>query len=142
MTPKQISFCQAYLTNGFRAGHAAREAGYKFNSDQGYMTYGSKLLTKPQIRDYLEKKAKSVSAKTELTVQKILDDLELAKRIALGKEDPQTGEYPKADLTPYIKATELQGKYLKMFTDKVEVQIDSHTELMKLIKMRLGHEVE
>lgn len=136
MTPKQITFCQNYLSNGFNGKKAAEDAGYTGN----VTAYAHKLLQKDQIRDFLAKKAEVASEKADLSIEKVLSDLELAKEIALGKKDEDTGEYLKADLNPYLKATEMQGKYLKMFTDKVEVSIDSHTELMKLIKERAnGH---
>lgn len=135
MTPKQITFCQTYLANGFNAKEAAKEAGYT-GDDKTLSSYSAKLLQKPQIKDFLAKKAEAASERADLTIDKVLDDLELAKQIALGKKDPETGEYRKAELTPFLKATEMQGKYLKMFTDKIEVEIDSHTELMRLIKER------
>jgi len=132
MTPKQITFCQKYLSNGFNGKKAAEDAGYTGN----VTAYAHKLLQKDQIKDFLAKKAEVASEKADLSIQKVLNDLELAKEIALGKPDPDTGEYKNADLNPFLKASEMQGKYLKMFTDKVEVSIDSHTELMKLIKER------
>lgn len=133
MTPKQIKFCQAYLENGFNGVKAIESAGYTVKNKSAY---AHKLLSNDHVKDYLAKKAERASEESDLTIQRVLGDLELAKTIALGKKDPDTGEYRNADLNPFLKATEMQGKYLKMFTDKIEVEIDSHAELVQLIKAR------
>lgn len=133
MTPKMEAFCKAYLKNGGNGVKAAEEAGYKGSYHVlGHRSY--ELLKKDEIKEYLAGHAKEACEETQLTVQKVLLDLEWAKETA--KLGYPTKEGLRVDLTAFIKATELQGKYLKMWVEKVELTGDGHQALMEIIKKR------
>ena len=135
MTPKMEAFCHEYLRNGGHGVKAAEKAGYQGD----YHTLGTRahmLLKQDEIKEFLAGHARAACEETQLTVQKVLEDLEWAKETA--KLGYATKEGIRIDLTSYIKSTELQGKYLKMWVDKVEVNANGHLEIMKIIKERNG----
>ena len=56
------------------------------------------------------------SERTQITVDKVLEDIELIKLNAMQQED----DGKMINHAGALKACELQGKHLKMFVDKVE----------------------
>jgi len=135
MTPRMEAFCHAYLRNGGNGTEACKEAGYKGN-DNTLAVRANALLKNDEIKEFLAGHAQKACEETQLTVEKVLVDLEWAKETA--KLGYPTKEGLRVDLTSYIKATELQGKYLKMWVDKIEVNANGHLEIMKIIKERNG----
>lgn len=133
MTPKMEAFCKAYLKNGGHGVKSAEEAGYQ-GSYHILGSRASELLKKNEIKEYLAGHAKKACEETQLTVEKILMDLEWAKESA--KLGYGTAHGCRTDLQAFIKATELQGKYLKMWVDKIELTADGHLKLMEVIKQR------
>lgn len=133
MTPKMENFCHAYLRNGGNGVKAAEEAGYK-GDYKTLANYASKLLQKDEVKEFLAGHAEKACKETDLTIEKVLTDLEWAKDTA--KLGYPTKEGIRIDLTAFIKATELQGKYLKMWVDKMEVTGDGHQALMEIIAKR------
>lgn len=133
MTPKMKKFCEEYLKNGGKGNAAAKAAGYQGN-DHTLRQRASALLKQDEIKEYLAGHAEEACRETQLTVQGVLEDLEWAKDAA--KAGYPTKEGNRKDLTSYIKACELQGKYLKMWIDRVDVSVSGHAELMKLIQER------
>lgn len=138
-------FAQRYVENGGNGVEACEFAGYN-GTRKSLMEMASRLLKHFEIKDYIAKKAEKACKKNDITVEKVLDDLSLAKQIALGWEtevtiDEETGEtrkgYFNADLKHFLKSIELEGKYLKMFTN-VDVnltgKIDHGIDLAKLPK--------
>lgn len=81
-----------------RAGYSPKRAGQIGN--QNYK----------KLQNYIEAEIEKQLKKVDLTEEKVL--LQLA-------EDRKNAVKLK-QMSPAVKCTELQGKYLKMFTDKVE----------------------
>jgi len=106
ITDKQERFIAEYLVDG-NATRAATVAGY---SERTAARIGSELLTKSHVRAALDAARKRISAKLELTAEKVLTDLD---RLAMKAE--KAGKFSDA-----IRARELQGKHLKLFTEKHE----------------------
>lgn len=108
MTDKQTLFIEKYLIH-FNATRAAIEAGYSENT--AYIT-AFENLRKPKIKEQVDKRVKEIIAKT--------DD----KRVKLLKfwediiDDESSTENHK------MKASENIGKYLAMFTEKLEISGD------------------
>lgn len=73
----------------------------------------------------------------KITVESVLRDLEKVKGLALDSGRHDKHGNPIMDLATYTRATELEGKYLKMFTDKIEVDVDGHSELVDMIARRI-----
>lgn len=66
--------------------------------------------------------------KTEITADKVLKDIERVRDLA-----EQNGE-----LTTALKASELQGKHLKLFTDKIDVGGQADNPLLVLLSQISG----
>lgn len=101
LTTKQRLFVEAYLANP-NATEAARKAGYKGN-DVTLGAVGAENLKKPQIAELLAGRVQEAI----ITTDEVLNGV---KRIALNGQR-------EADK---LKAYELLGKYLVLWTDKQE----------------------
>ncbi len=70
-----------------------------------------------------------------VTVDSVLKDLELAKRLCISKKSK--------DLSSFVRACELVGKYLAMFTDKQEIsqaeKEDNQFSLERLSRLKQGN---
>jgi phage terminase small subunit len=102
LTTKQRLFVENYLINP-NATEAARQAGYKGN-DVTLGAVGAENLKKPQIAAFIQQRVEDVI----ITADEVLGDL---KKIKDGKGERTSDK---------LKALELLGKYLKLFTDKIE----------------------
>jgi phage terminase small subunit len=136
LTDKQKRFCEEYLID-LNATQAAIRAGYK-NSN-----IGRQLITKNYVSEYIEKLKKERSKRTEITVDRVLEELAAiafsdrtdiakiedggvvtftptdqldkdAKKTISGIESGKDGT--KVKTYDKIKALELIGKHLGMFT--------------------------
>ena len=107
LTPKQQLFIDEYLID-LNATQAAIRAGYSESSAQ---QIGAENLSKPviaaAIQEALDRRAKSVQITAEDVLQSIKDI-----------RDEARADKKNADA---LKANELLGKHLKLFTDKTEV---------------------
>lgn len=149
LTPKQQQFVAAYLANGFNATQAAIAAGYSAkNAD----TQGSRLLAQSKIRAVLDAKKQKLTAKREITAERVLDEIakmafldprrlfredgalvpihELGEGEAasiaglevseLYEDQVPIGRLKKIKIADKARSLEMLGRYLKLFTDKVE----------------------
>ena len=105
MTNKQSLFIENYLIH-FNATRAAVEAGYSENSAQ---QTGFDNLLKPVIRKVLDKRIKEIIDKT--------DD----KRVKLIRFWEKIIDDKLASENYRMKASENLGKYLAMFTERLEL---------------------
>lgn len=108
LPPKQELFVIEYLVD-FNATAAAIRAGYSPKTAQ---EQSSRLLTMPAIRAAVDEAKAKVVGKVEITVEKVLRDLEESRVKALESKQ----------FSPAVRASELQGKYLKMFFDGHQVE--------------------
>ena len=121
LTEKQKRFCEEYLID-LNATQAAIRAGYSAKTAN---RIAAENLSKLDIQKYISQLQNSQSERTQITADTVLKELEkiaLADTEITGKEK--------------IKALELLGKHLGMFSDKIETDID--TELN--IKINYGDE--
>jgi phage terminase small subunit len=116
MTDKQIKFITEYLVD-FNATQAASRAGYSDAAQSGYEN-----LRKPEIRAKIKQEIDNAIDDSKLSLKKeVIDGL---KNII---SDPDTRNNER------IKAYELLGKYMTMFTDKVE-----HAGEIKIVELPPG----
>lgn len=115
LTGKQEAFVKWYVSGvvNFNGQEAARRAGYSGN-DNTLRAIASETLTKPNVAAAVAKaKAKALSG-ADVTVENVLRKLIVIQEKAL-----DAGQY-----APAARCTELLGKYLKMFTDRIEHVVD------------------
>lgn len=119
LTPKQELFITEYMKD-LNATQAAIRAGYK--EDNAYAT-GAENLRKPQIKNEIDKRLEERARNNGITAEYVLQGI---KSIA-DKID--------AKETDRLKAYELLGKHLKLFTDKLEAETNNKNDNTVRIKL-------
>lgn len=127
-------FCDAYIANGKKnAAQAYRDAGYDPKTDHAAAASAQKLLTKADIKEYISQHSRNLQEKAEQDHEsKLLTAEDLCKFWA-GVIDGSIGEkvYDReaqgmidspAKISDRLKASELYGKMLNVFTTNVNVQ--------------------
>lgn len=128
LTDKQEMFCKEYLVD-LNATQAAIRAGY---SEKTANVIGGENLSKPYIREYIQKLMDKRSEKVEINAENVLQSIldiraDAMQKIAKIEKNEETDEYnyyeEMLDRPNALKANELLGKHLKLFTDKVELEV-------------------
>lgn len=119
LTEKQKRFCEEYLID-LNATQSYLRAGYKAKSNEIARVESHKLLTKPNIQQYIEELRAEQSKRTEITADKVLEELGF---VAFNRDIKCIGR-------DKVKALELIGQHLEMFTEKVS--ITKEEEISKL----------
>lgn len=115
LTIKQITFIVEYLKDG-NATRSAIAAGY---SEKTAQEQGARLLSNVMVKEELAKRFQRLQERTEITADYVLNGI---KTVAENTEKDNDK----------LKAYELLGKYLKLFTDRLEVEAsDDMAELLK-----------
>lgn len=107
LTAKQIAFCNEYILD-FNGKQAAIRSGYSENSAS---ESACENLTKPHVKEYVElllEKQTSTINQERARLKKRLEKIAYS-------EDEETA------LRDKIKATELLGKHLGMFIERLEL---------------------
>jgi len=107
LTAKQQMFCREYLID-LNGTQAAIRAGY---SEKTANEQAAALLAKPSIKEYVQSLMDARAAKIEITAEDVLGDILETRKAA--KEDGKHSDR--------LRANELLGKHLKLFTDKVDL---------------------
>lgn len=127
LTPKQKRFVEEYLVD-LNATQAARRAGY---SEKTAAKIGTENLQKPAIQQVIKARMDRRSRRVNITQDEIVNNLLEIKERCMQSRPVVTprGEqvYDEAgnaiwafDAKNAIKALELLGKHLAMFTDKIQ----------------------
>ena len=110
LTQKQDSFCIHYTTIGAETfGNGTKSAIAAGYSEKGAYARGSELLRNRKVAERILELHKENMQRNMITVDKVLADLEHDKLLA---REARQYAVSKA-------CTELQGKYLAMFTDNI-----------------------
>lgn len=123
LNDRQKLFVSEYVASK-NATQSAIKAGY---SEKTAYSMGARLLKNVEIQNAIDDKLGKMAKKLDLTAEKILMDIEEVKRRCLqgeeirDREGNPTGEW-RFDASNALKACELQGRHLKMFTDRTEVE--------------------
>jgi phage terminase small subunit len=104
LSTKQQLFVDEYCTD-FNATQAAIRAGY---SQKAARQIGADNMAKTYIKQAIDEKLRIKSEKTEITAELVLNGI---REIAFKQSAKETDR---------LRAMELLGKYLKLFTDKIE----------------------
>jgi len=109
LNPKQTRFVAEYLIDS-NATQAAIRAGY---SEKTAAVIGCENLTKPNIAAAIAAGTAKIADRLDITAEKVLRDIEDVR-----KKATEAGVYASA-----IRASELQGKSIGMFEDKLNVRL-------------------
>lgn len=132
LTPKQRLFADEYIANKGNATDAARKAGYK-NSSARYI--GQENLTKPNIQEYIKSRTEPVLEELKITGDDVIREIAnigfgrvqegYSKKINLLTDEVESEmKYEHtADTENRLRALEILGRHLQLFTDKSEVQL-------------------
>lgn len=126
LTPKRKLFADKYL-KGLVGSAAYREAGYKGN-DRVCEVEASKLLRVPEVAAYIQERMNKRAQKLELDAEYVLNNIKTIGERCMNAE--------KLDAQGALKAQELLGKHLKLFTDKTELTGKDGAALMPTINVR------
>lgn len=128
LTDKQKAFCDYYLES-LNATEAATKAGY---SKKTARKIGSENLTKPDIKNYIDKRLKELEDARIAKVDEVMKFLTSSLRGEVEEEVVSTMSTMEGETKPVIikkqisardriKAAELIGRRYQLFTDKVNV---------------------
>jgi len=132
LTPKQEAFCREYLID-LNASQAAVRAGYKGDPN----TVGPRLLAYVGVRSLIQKLMTERAERVQRTADDVLKDIHKVKDACMAEAFDQQGNAGMVDPKAALKALELEGRHLKMFTDKVEVEVrDSLAERLERVRAK------
>ncbi len=103
LNEKQKQFGREYMVD-FDVSAAYTRAGY---SEKSAQSAGSRLLRDPRMKAYIEELGVEAAERADLTIDSVLKNLREDRKAARA-----AGQYG-----PAVRADELLGKYLAMFTD-------------------------
>lgn len=126
LTEKQKRFCEEYLID-LNATQSYLRAGYKAKSNEIARVESHKLLTKPNIQQYIEELREEQSKRTEITADKVLEEL---GSVGFNRNIECTGR-------DKVKALELIGQHLGMFTEKVSITKEENSSKLDDILSQL-----
>jgi len=115
LTNKQAMFFREYLMD-LNATQAAIRSGYSAKTAR---VIGCENLTKPAIKQAISLAMIERASHLKLTATKVMTDIELVRLDAIKPLGAQTMNNHSAAL----KASELQGRHMQLFVDKVEVKL-------------------
>jgi phage terminase small subunit len=119
LTPKQEAFVREYLID-LNATQAAIRAGYSPKTAQ---EQSSRLLSKAMVVKAVQLGMDKRADKLSLTAEDVLRDINLVKEDAMSRIADREGNMNMANHAAALKALELQGRHLKLFTDRVETNV-------------------
>ena len=113
LTPKELLFCETYLSNGFNGTDAYTKAGYKQTEYARQEAY--KLSTKPYIRKYLDESIDALIGDKRGLSKQLVDE---CKRYAF--MSPETMEIEQVRASDKRQYVDMLFKYLGEYSDKSE----------------------
>ena len=120
LNPKVDAFCVFCTTIGEPTfAHAAKSAIAAGYSEASARNTATDLLKKPDVQQRIRELHTANMQRNMITVDKVLADLEHDKLIAR----------EKGDIASAIRADELQGKYLALFTERQVIEEPARREL-------------
>ena len=139
LTPKRRRFVEEYLIDLNGAGAYVR-AGYTAKNGNVAAVEASRLLSNPNIEVAIEEATAARSERTGITQDYVLSTIRetiarcsQAEPVLDRKGEPVYVETPSGDDMPaytfdsgaVLRGCELLGRHLKMFTDRVEADINT-----------------
>lgn len=119
LTPKQARFVDEYLID-LNATQASIRAGYSAKTAD---RIGPELLGKTWVAAAIAERMKGREARTAITADKVMRDIEAIKQDAMKTIYDKDGNAVMADRPAALKACELQGKHVGAFTEKIDATL-------------------
>ncbi|QZA77042.1 terminase small subunit [Deefgea tanakiae] len=129
LTQKQQAFVAEYMID-LNATQAAIRAGY---SAKTAYSIGYELLIKPEVQTAIETAKKERAERCRRTVDDVLLELGKIRADAMQIVTDKSGHQSMLNHAAALKALELEGKHLGMFTDKPKLELNKPEEPPKLI---------
>lgn len=130
MTDKQKRFADEYLID-CNATRAYKEAYPNIKNENSARTLASRLLTKVDIKTYIDKQLKKISSEKVADATEVMEYLTSVLRgksqssvLSLCGDGFQEVIQKNPDEKERLKAAELLGKRYGIFTDKVDMNAD------------------
>lgn len=141
LNARERNFADEYIANGRNATQAYKKISPKAK-DTTCATKGLEMVRKQLVSDYIKMKTKERLDATNLTAQDVIDELisigfgkiqtstskqfdNLKNELVLDMEFENTAKYEDR-----LKALELLGKNLSMFTDKQEIELSGGVQFV------------
>lgn len=119
LTPKQEAFCREYLID-LNGTQAAIRAGY---SQRTANEQAARLLAKVSVSSRIQGLMTERAERVQRTADDVLKDIHKVKESCMAGAFDQQWNACMVDPKAALKALELEGRHLKMFTDKLEVEV-------------------
>lgn len=116
---KRARFVEEYIVD-LNATQAAIRSGY---SAKTASSQGERLLRNVEIQRAIQEARAALSARTEITQDRVMADIEAIKRDAMQAVYDADGNKAMLDHKSALRACELQGKHIGMFVDKTETKL-------------------
>jgi phage terminase small subunit len=125
LSNKQEAFCREYLID-LNGTQAAIRAGY---SHKGAHVQAAQLLSNHKVSEYLQQLMNERAERVQRSADDVLRDIQAVKQSCMRElPDPQ-GNLVMVDSKAALKALELEGKHLKMFTERVEASVSGSLQI-------------
>jgi hypothetical protein len=130
-------FVRHYLKTGV-AAQAYLAAGYKPTNRNSLDASACQLLRSPKVQSRIGEFRRQMTYKTRVTLEKLLDQAEEARALAMASEQPAAA----------IQATTLQAKLVGLLVDRKETgqpgdfsALNSQDEVLAKVRAEYGDEV-
>ena len=132
MTERQKRFADEYLID-LNATRAYKAAYPSVKKDESARKAGSRLLTFVDVAAYIRERIQARTERTEITQDMVVREL---RDIALAEASDESGSALR--YANKLKALELLGRHLGMFTERVEVSglAEEQSKLSELLEQR------
>jgi len=122
LTDKQKRFCLEYIVD-YNATQAAIRAGYSFDTAKNI---GCENLSKPYLREYINKLIEKVDTKTWLSKEYVLNGFKkifdkCSNSGPVVDDDGELVDIIKFDAAGANKSLEQLGKHLALFTENINL---------------------
>jgi phage terminase small subunit len=125
ITTKQEAFCREYLLD-LNGTQAAVRAGY---SQRTANEQAARLLANVSVRSHIKKLMDERADRVGRSADDVLRDIHKVKDSCMREVPDQMGNLVMVDSKAALKALELEGKHLKMFTDRVEANVSGSMQV-------------
>jgi phage terminase small subunit len=115
LTIKQEKFVNEYIKTG-NGTQSAVKAGY---SEKTAYQIAHENLNKPEVAQYIDKRMQSAADKVGMTQEYILNEIKY---------------WIDSRVKESLKALEMGGRHLQMFSDKIDVSVRTQEQALKEIE--------